>query len=165
MKMGEKKEKPKLTAEQRAEKRRLKALYLRLRPAWESTHPGVKLTQAKLGEMVGEILGREPLSQGVIWQYMSETHDTKLNADFVQCVAAILEFDPAQVGTDYALKPHQATLASAVEPDGIMFSRVGAPDHRPDRADALEALKSATMELDEDERLDLLAFIASLIKR
>ncbi len=97
---------PKLTQEEMSEKDRLLSLYKKHRPAWEAKSGGKKLTQEQLGVLVGEMMRGEPLGQGAIWQYLNKKSNTKLNADFVQAVAAVLNFDPEEVSPRFAPKSY-----------------------------------------------------------
>jgi hypothetical protein len=112
MKMA-KKTRPALTDEERAEKARLRDLIERHAPAWQAAHPGQgKLTQTKLGELVAQHRGDE-VGQGAIWQYISTSSDTKLNADIVQVLAAIVGFEAAEVSPRFAPKAYALAATSS----------------------------------------------------
>lgn len=97
-------EKPPLTPEERAEKRRLLELFEKSKPAWQATHNGTRLTQTLLAQVVGEMVNGEPMTQGAMWQYLKEDHNTKLNAPIVQAIAAVCGFDPKLVSPKYEPK-------------------------------------------------------------
>jgi len=108
-------EKPPLTPEEREEKRRLAALFEASKPQWEESH-GAKLTQTLLAQLVGEMTKGEPITQGAIWQYLQEDHDTKLNAPVVQAIAAICGFEPSEVSPRFEPKEWlRATLQATPE--------------------------------------------------
>ena len=60
-----------LTATDVVEKERLNMLYRTLRPVWERRNNGKKLSQARLGQIIGEMISGEPISQGAVWAYLS----------------------------------------------------------------------------------------------
>lgn len=88
--------KPPLTAEEKAEKLRLKSAIARKKPIYERENQQ-KLTQEKLGELVGEMINGKAMSQGAIWQFLSPDHDTKLNGNVVRAICAILDIDVAEI--------------------------------------------------------------------
>lgn len=91
-----------LTGEEQDEKLRLSALVENCRPTWEEEY-GVRLTQERLGAMIGEIVNGKPMSQGAIWQYLSTKSRTKLNDKIVLALAVHLGFDPGEVGERFAM--------------------------------------------------------------
>lgn len=99
--MSKKIERPPLTTEEIAEKRRLRLAIERHKSKWESAN-GTKLSQERLGCAAAQVIGRpEPFSQGAIWQYLSENSDTKLNPEFVQAVAKLLRFPIDEVAARF----------------------------------------------------------------
>ncbi len=94
--MGMAREKRPLTPEEKAEKRQLRALYEKCKTTWELDHQ-TKLTQERLGALVGEMINGKPMGQAAVWQYFSEESRTKLNDKIVLALAALLGFDPIEV--------------------------------------------------------------------
>lgn len=91
------------------EKKRLSRLVDRFKPIWEANHKE-KLTQELLAELLGEMRGK-PISQSGICNYLSVNRATKLSVDFVHAFAALLGFDPGEVGERFKLKPYVVDLA------------------------------------------------------
>lgn len=111
------KEKPPLTNEDRAEKERLRDAYERLKGKWKEDN-GRYLSQALLGEIIGEMVEGEAWTQGYIYQLLSKKSDTKLNSKTVQAIADTLGFDPSEVGGRFSPKDFvkSVVLASAAAP-------------------------------------------------
>lgn len=111
----QKSRKPPLTPEERAEKERLKAVFEREKPRWQAANKE-KLTQDKLGDLVGQLMNGEPITQGAIWQYLSPSHNTKLNPDFVQAFCIVLGVDIKEIGERFLplwIKEETATYGAA----------------------------------------------------
>lgn len=110
-----KKDRPALTAEERAEKFRLSSLIKKHSPSWQESNPGQgKLTQARLGDLVTQLRGKD-LGQGGIWHYVSPESYTRLNPEIVQAIAHILGFDPGEVSPRFKPKPYAMPAATDID--------------------------------------------------
>lgn len=110
-----KEHKPPLTPEEFAEKERLRAVFEREKPKWRQVN-GEKLTQEKLGILVGELMGGNSITQGAIWQYLTPSHNTRLNPDFVQAFCLVLGTDIREIGERFLpiwVKEETATYGAA----------------------------------------------------
>jgi hypothetical protein len=109
-------DRPELSEDEKQEKIRLRDLIARHRPEWERLNPREgKLTQGKLGQLVGELRGEEPLTQGGIWHYITPESNTRLNPDVVQAMAFIVGFDVADVSPRFAPKPYATPVDSEID--------------------------------------------------
>ena len=128
-------EKPPLTPEEKAEKRRLFELFEKSKPGWQARHNGTRLTQALLGEVVGEMVNGEPMTQGAIWQYLKAEHNTKLNPPIVQAIAAVCGFDPKLVSPKY--EPKDWLKAAIQDSRPMPFDQVTPAQSDDDIVDAV----------------------------
>jgi len=137
MGMTKKMHRPPLTEEEKAEKRRLKAAYLRAKKAWRAR--GDSLTDDKLGEMVAALMGRkEAYSQGAIWQFTSENSNTRIPENFVQAMAYLLDFPVEEISPRFFPKPpvypvEPRPLGDLADPDTqavLQLLKQGSPEQR-----------------------------------
>lgn len=115
--MENKEHRPPLTDEERAEKRRLRAIYKKYKAEW--IDKGEKLTDVRLGEIVGEAADREsPYTQGFVWQVTSEKSSTRIPEDFAIGMAKAFGFDVGEIGSRFAdkLKSYGISEASHIKP-------------------------------------------------
>lgn len=103
--MSEKEHRPPLTEEEKAEKRRLRAAYIKAKAEWRDR--GETLTDQRLGLLVAEFLGRdEPYTQGSVWQFTSEKSNTRIPVEFAQGVAGVLGFPVGTISPRFVPKPN-----------------------------------------------------------
>lgn len=101
--------KPPLTDAEKAEKARFGDLVRANKARFEEITKK-KYTQAALAEEVGNVINGSPMTQGAIWQYLSPDHPTRLNAQIVQAVAALMGFSPEQISPEYAPAKKRAEI-------------------------------------------------------
>lgn len=92
---------PPLNEQEINNKQRLQSLIAEHKPAWEKRNND-RLTQERLGELAGELINGEPMTQGAVWQYTSENSNTRLNSEFVQACASVLGFPPSAVSEEFS---------------------------------------------------------------
>lgn len=115
MRMAEN-DRPELTDDEKAEKIRLRAIIEKRKSVWEQNHPQAgRLTQARLGELIGELRGDAPLTQGAIYHYINPNSHTKLNPGIVQAIAFILGFDVEEVSPRFKPKPYTMPAPSDID--------------------------------------------------
>lgn len=147
-----------LTQEEAAEKGRLRDLIKKHSPQWEALHPHEgRLTQAKLGQIVGEMTRDEPVSQGMVWQYTSKTSATKLNAQFVQATAALLGFDVAEVSERFRprvyVKDRSQPSPAGRAHGNCLRDKEGGPLPETDPDEEFETLMQI---IDDDQAIEIL---------
>lgn len=123
--MDQKEHRPPLTHEEREEKRRLRAIYKRLKSEWMDK--GDKLTDNKFGEIVAEVAGRDqPYTQGFIWQVTSEKSNTRIPEDFAIATAQAFGFSVDEIGARFSdkLKSYGIAETSHVKPTGLIRKKI-----------------------------------------